>query len=109
MKELTVKLKSNITDEQLNKLNNFLYTTFCTDEFVVTTEDYVEPNKPEWVSLKDLIKIIKDKDLWSMDTKYLHVYLDTRFINNDFHCTVKTKNGKQYLSLKDLEEKRRKL
>lgn len=109
MKELTVKLKSEITDEQLNKLNDFLFTNFNTDEFIITTEDYVEPNKPEWVSLKDLIKIIKDKDLWSMDTKYLNLYLDTRFIENDFHCTVKTRNGKQYLSLKDLEERRRTL
>ena len=43
MKELTVKLKSEITEEQLDKLNEFLVDTFNTDEFVVSTEDYVEP------------------------------------------------------------------
>ena len=42
MKELTVKLKSNITEEQLDKLDKFLIDTFNTDEFVITLEEYKE-------------------------------------------------------------------
>jgi hypothetical protein len=39
MKELTVKLKSNITEEQLDKLDKFLIDTFNTEDFVIFTSN----------------------------------------------------------------------
>lgn len=59
-----------------------------------------------WVPLRELFKVLKEKDMWSMDTKYLNIYLDTRFINGDYHCTIKTRDGNEYLSLEELKEKR---
>lgn len=64
-------------------------------------------NEPIWVSVKELFKILREYDMWSMDTKYLNIYMDTRFINGDFHCTIKTRNGDKYLSLEDLKELRK--
>ena len=39
MKELTVKLKSEITEEQLDKLDKFLIDTFNTEDFVIFTSN----------------------------------------------------------------------
>ena len=33
--------------------------------------------EPIWVPLKDLLHVLKEYDMWSLDTKYLHIYLDT--------------------------------
>lgn len=60
--------------------------------------------RPTWVSLKELLKLLKEMDMWTMDTKYLHVYLDTRFINGDWHCTIRDRENKRYLSLEDLKQ-----
>lgn len=60
----------------------------------------------EWIPLKELVKVLYDKQLWSMDTKYLNLYLDTRFIEGDFHCTVKDRNNDKYLTLEEIKEKR---
>ena len=109
LKELTVKLKSEITEEQLDKLDKFLTDTFNTDEFVVSTEDYVEPKQATWIPLRDLFKVLKEKDMWGMDTKYLNIYLDTRITNGDYHCTIKTRDGKQYLTLEELSNRRFKI
>lgn len=64
-------------------------------------------NTPEWVPLKELLKVLREMDAWTMDTKYLNIYLDTRFLEGDFHCTVKDREGKRYLSLNDLKEIRK--
>lgn len=64
-------------------------------------------NKPIWVSVKELFKLLKEMDMWTMDTKYLHIYLDTRFINGDYHCTIKDRENKRYLSLDDIKEMRK--
>lgn len=64
-------------------------------------------NAPEWVPLKELLKVLMKMDVWTMDTKYLNIYLDTRFLNGDFHCTIKDREGKRYLSLNDLKEIRK--
>lgn len=64
-------------------------------------------NAPEWVSLKELLKVLMEMDVWTMDTKYLNIYLDTRFLDGDFHCTIKDREGKRYLSLNDLKEIRK--
>ena len=63
--------------------------------------------EPIWVGLKDLIKVLQKYDVWSFDTKYLNIYLDTRFINGDYGCTIKTRDGNEYLSIEDLIEKRK--
>lgn len=47
MKELTVKLKSNITEEQLDKLDKFLIDTFNTEDFVISTSNYGVSSTPE--------------------------------------------------------------
>ena len=64
-------------------------------------------NAPELVSLKELLKVLMEMDVWTMDTKYLNIYLDTRFLDGDFHCTIKDREGKRYLSLNDLKEIRK--
>ena len=64
-------------------------------------------NTPEWVPLKELLKVLMEMDVWTMDTKYLNIYLDTRFLEGDFHCTIKDREGKRYLSLNDLKEIRK--
>lgn len=64
-------------------------------------------NTPEWVPLKELLKVLRQMDTWTMDTKYLNIYLDTRFLEGDFHCTIKDREGKRYLSLNDLKEIRK--
>ena len=64
-------------------------------------------NTPEWVPLKELLKVLVKMDAWTMDTKYLNIYLDTRFLDGDFHCTIKDREGKRYLSLNDLKEIRK--
>lgn len=64
-------------------------------------------NKPIWVSVKELFKLLKEMDMWTMDTKYLHIYLDTRFINGEYHCTIKDRENKRYLSLDDIKEIRK--
>lgn len=64
-------------------------------------------NAPEWVPLKELLKVLMKMDVWTMDTKYLNIYLDTRFLDGDFHCTIKDREGKRYLSLNDLKEIRK--
>lgn len=64
-------------------------------------------NTPEWVPLKELLKVLRKMDAWTMDTKYLNIYLDTRFLEGDFHCTIKDREGKRYLSLNDLKEIRK--
>ena len=58
-----------------------------------------------WIPLKELLKVLYEKEMWSMDTKYLHLYLDTRF-TGDFHCTVKDRNNEHYLTLEDIQNKR---
>lgn len=63
--------------------------------------------EPIWVPLKDLLYVLKEYDMWSLDTKYLHIYLDTRYINGGWHCTIKDREGKEYLSLEDIKERRR--
>ena len=63
--------------------------------------------EPIWVPLKDLLHVLKEYDMWSLDTKYLHIYLDTRYINGDWHCTIKDREGKEYRSLEDIKERRR--
>ena len=63
--------------------------------------------EPIWVPLKDLLHLLKEYDMWSLDTKYLHIYLDTRYINGAWHCTIKDREGKEYLSLEDIKERRR--
>ena len=60
-------------------------------------------DEPIWVSVKELFKVLRELDMWTMDTKYLHLYLDTRFINEDYHCTIKDRNNEKYLSLEDLK------
>ena len=62
-----------------------------------------------WISLRDLLHVLKSFDMWSIDTKYLNIYLDTRYINNDWHCTVKDREGKKYLSLEDIIELRKQI
>lgn len=64
-------------------------------------------NTPEWVPLKELLKVLIKMDAWTMDTKYLNIYLDTRFLDGDFYCTIKDREGKRYLSLNDLKEIRK--
>lgn len=64
-------------------------------------------NTPEWTPLKELLKVLIKMDAWTMDTKYLNIYLDTRFLDGDFHCTIKDREGKRYLSLNDLKEIRK--
>jgi len=64
-------------------------------------------SEPIWVSLRELLILLHEYDMWSMDTKYLHIYLDTRYINGDWHCTIKDREGKEYLSLEDLKERRK--
>lgn len=63
----------------------------------------------QWVSLKELLKLLKEMDVWTIDTKYLHLYLDTRFIDGDWHCTICDRDNKKYLSIEDLKEIRRKV
>ena len=63
--------------------------------------------EPIGVPLKDLLHVLKEYAMWSLDTKYLHIYLDTRYINGDWHCTIKDREGKEYLSLEDIKERRR--
>jgi len=65
--------------------------------------------EPVWVSVRELFKILKEKDMWGMDTKYLNIYLDTRYINGDYHCTIKTRDGSEYLTLEELSERRFKI
>ncbi len=60
-------------------------------------------NNVEWVSLKELLKVLRDMSIWTIDTKYLNIYLDTRFIDGDWHCTVRDRYGNKYLSIKDLK------
>lgn len=62
----------------------------------------IEESTPIWIPLYELLKTLRELDMWTMDTKYLHLYLDTRFINGDFHCTVKDREGNKYLSLEEL-------
>ena len=57
--------------------------------------------------LKDLLVILKEYDMWSMDTKYLQIFLDTRCINDEWYCTIKDRKGKEYLSLDDLKKRRK--
>ena len=47
MKELTVKLKLEITEEQLDKLDKFLIDTFNTEDFVIFTSNYEVVNTLE--------------------------------------------------------------
>lgn len=61
----------------------------------------------KWVSLKSLLKLLREMDIWTIDTKYLHLYLDTRFINGDFYCTIRDRDNKKYLSIEELKEIRR--
>ena len=63
--------------------------------------------EPIWVPLKDLLHVLKEYDMWSLDPKYLHIYLDTRYIDGDWHCTIKDREGKEYVSLEDIKERRR--
>ena len=63
--------------------------------------------EPIWVPLNDLLRLLKEYDMWSLDTIYLNIYLDTRYINGDWHCTIKDREGKEYLSLEDIKERRR--
>lgn len=63
--------------------------------------------EPVWISVRELFKVLGEMDMWTMDTKYLHLYLDTRFINGDYHCTIKDRNNEKYLSLEDLKSIRR--
>lgn len=56
----------------------------------------------KWVSLKKLLKLLKDMNVWTIDTKYLHLYLDTRFINGDWRCTIRDRENNKYLSIEDL-------
>lgn len=106
MKEVTVKLLTeNITEEQIDKLDMFIVDEF-NSEPVISSEEYVEEGTPVWLSLKDVLSTIKELQFYSIDTKYLHIYLDTRFINNDFQCTVKDRKNNQYLTLEDLKERR---
>lgn len=63
--------------------------------------------EPVWVPLKQLLRVLCDMDMWTMDTKYLNIYLDTRFINGDWHCTIKDRTGKNYLSIEELKEIRK--
>lgn len=69
--------------------------------------DNMENNEPIWVSVKELFKLLKEMDMWTMDAKYLHIYLDTRFIDGDYHCTIKDRENKRYLSLDDIKEMRK--
>lgn len=110
MKELTIKILANeITDKQVNKLDEYIVSEFNTKDVVITEGEYVEENKPTWLSLKEVLTVLKELNFWSIDTKYLHIYLDTRFMNGDFNCTVKDRNNNQYLTLEDLKERRRKI
>ena len=61
----------------------------------------------KWVSVRELLTLLKDMDVWTMDTKYLHIYLDTRFISGDWHCTIRDRENTKYLSLEELKEIRR--
>lgn len=62
-----------------------------------------------WVSVKELFKVLKEMDMWTIDTKYLNIYLDTRLIDGDYHCTIKDRNNGRYLSLEDLKTIREKV
>lgn len=66
-------------------------------------------NEPEWVSLKSLLRVLVEMDMWTMDTKYLNIYLDTRYINGDWHCLIKNRKGDKYYSLEELKEERSKM
>ena len=110
MRELTIKvLTDKVTEEQIDKLDNFLMSEFKIEDIVILEEEYIEENTPVWLSLKDVLSTIKELQFYSIDTKYLHIYLDTRFINNDFQCTVKDRKNNQYLTLEDLKERRHKI
>ena len=110
MRELTVKLLAkNITEEQIDKLDRLLMSEFKPENILITEEEYIEENKPTWVYLKDVLSMLKELDFWSIDTKYLNLYLDTRFMNGDFKCTIKDRKDNQYLTLEDLKERRHKL
>lgn len=58
----------------------------------------------KWVSLKELLKLLKEMDVWTINTKYLHLYLDTRLINGDWHCTIRDRENDKYLSIEELKE-----
>lgn len=64
-------------------------------------------NIPVWVSLKSLLRVLSEMDMWTLDTKYLNIYLDTRYMNGDWHCTIKDRTGEKYLSLEELKEIRK--
>lgn len=66
-------------------------------------EQAMSSNNVEWVSLKELLKVLRDMSIWTIDTKYLNIYLDTRFIDGDWHCTVRDRENNRYLSIKDLK------
>jgi len=63
----------------------------------------------EWVDIRKVFEILKDKNsMWSFDTKYLELRVDTRhYIDGTFKCVLRDKNGK-YLTLDELKEKRMK-
>ena len=107
MRELTIKLLADkVTEEQIDRIDKLLMSEFKPENIVILEEEYIEENTPVWLSLKDVLSTIKELQFYSIDTKYLHIYLDTRFINNDFQCTVKDRKNNQYLTLEDLKEKR---
>lgn len=61
----------------------------------------------KWVSFRELIKVLKEMDVWTIDTKYLHIYLDTRFIGGDLQCTIRDRDNNRYLSIEDLKDIRK--
>ena len=110
MRELTIKLLADkVTEEQIDKIDKLLMAEFKPENIVILEEEYIEENIPTWLSLKDVLSILKELDFWSIDTKYLNIYLDTRFMNGDFKCTIKDRKNKQYLTLEDLKERRHKI
>lgn len=64
---------------------------------------------PIWVSVKELFKTLKEYPVWSLDTKYLHIYIDTRFIDGDYYCTIRTRDNDRYLTLNDIKTLRQEL
>lgn len=61
----------------------------------------------KWIRLKDLLRLLKEMDVWTVDTKYLNIYLDTRYVEGDWRCTVRDSENQTYLTLEDLRELRR--
>ena len=38
------------------------------------TKDFIIPDfKSNWISLRQLLKVLKEKDIWTLNTKYLNI------------------------------------